>query len=206
MAVYRIGKQVLLLWVFVWCAKVIYWLGPGPGYLYSNTLQSIAGGYLIASCYSACKDTGTDRYASGISLLIFWERWSFITVGNAPTRTYQGRFVHRIVIWPNGSIAPYWDVSGMKRVTENGKLIFATWYRYTWILSSLNFATVLTAVRRIYPKEQIIFRAAQIRMLFGTISGYGYAGWLWGIELPLLRNCELIRLMVLVSSGTVSCL
>ena len=51
MAVYRrIGKRVLLLWVFgMMCQGNLLALDPDRVYLYSNTLQSIAMGYLIAS-------------------------------------------------------------------------------------------------------------------------------------------------------------
>ena len=49
-------------------------------------------------------------------------------------------------------------------------------------------------VRRIYPKEQIIFRAAHIGL------GMVIAGWLWGIELPVIKKLWTSS-MVLVSSG-----
>lgn len=51
MAVYRrIGKRVVLLWIFgMMCQGNLLALDPDRVYLYSNTLQSIAMGYLIAS-------------------------------------------------------------------------------------------------------------------------------------------------------------
>ena len=55
-------------------------------------------------------------------------------------------------------------------------------------------------VRRIYPKEQIIFRAVKLRMLFGIGLGMVIAGWLWGIELPVIKKLWTSS-MVLVSSG-----
>ena len=55
-------------------------------------------------------------------------------------------------------------------------------------------------VRRIYPKEQIIFRAAQITDVIRYWSGMVIAGWLWGIELPVIKKLWTSS-MVLVSSG-----
>ena len=51
MAVYRrIGKRVLLLWVFgMMCQGNLLGLDPDRIYLYSNTLQAIAMGYLISA-------------------------------------------------------------------------------------------------------------------------------------------------------------
>lgn len=118
MAVYRrIGKRVLLLWVFgMMCQGNLLALDPDRVYLYSNTLQSIAMGYLIASLLFLHVGIRVQIGIAAALLLIFGERWSLlqsVTMGEVRT--------HRIVIWPNGSIAPYWDVSGMGRRWRTGR-------------------------------------------------------------------------------------
>ncbi len=72
MAVYRrIGKRVVLLWVFgMMCQGNLLALDLGPGlFVFKYFAVDRFMGYLIASfVILACKDTGTDRY-SGISFI-----------------------------------------------------------------------------------------------------------------------------------------
>ena len=84
----------------------------------------------------------------------------------------------------------------------NDGVIFATWYRYTWILSSLNFGvTVLTGLFAGYIlKNKLYSERLKLRMLFGIGLGMVIAGWLWGIELPVIKKLWTSS-MVLVSSG-----
>lgn len=173
MAVYRrIGKRVLLLWVFgMMCQGNLLALDPDRVYLYSNTLQSIAMGYLIASLLFLHVRIRVQIGIAASLLLIFWGAMEFITVGNYGGGSYT----------PDSNLAEWIDRTVLGRfrdgaTVENGEVIFATWYRYTWILSSLNFGgnRVDRVVRRIYPKEQIIFRAAQITDVIRYWSGYGY--------------------------------
>ena len=158
-------------------------------------------GYLIASLLFLYVRIRVQIGIAAALLLIFWGAMEFITVGN-----YGEVRTHRIVIWPNGSIAPYWDVSGWGDGGER-EVIFATWYRYTWILSSLNFGvTVLTGLFAGYIlKNKLYSERLKLRMLFGIGLGMVIAGWLWGIELPVIKKLWTSS-MVLVSSGTVSCL
>ena len=170
--------------------------------MYSNTLQSIAMGYLIASLlFLSCRDTGTDRYSGG-SFINFWGAMEFITVGNDGGGSYT----------PDSNLAEWIDRTVLGRfrdgaTVENGEVIFATWYRYTWILSSLNFGvTVLTGLFAGYIlKNKLYSERLKLRMLFGIGLGMVIAGWLWGIELPVIKKLWTSS-MVLVSSGTVSCL
>ena len=84
MAVYRrIGKRVLLLWVFgMMCQGNLLALDPDRVYLYSNTLQSIAMGYLIASLLFLYVRIRVQIGIAAALLLIFWGAMEFITVGN----------------------------------------------------------------------------------------------------------------------------
>ena len=82
MAVYRrIGKRVLLLWVFgMMCQGNLLALDPDRVYLYSNTLQSIAMGYLIASLLFLHVRIRVQIGIAASLLLIFWGTMEFITV------------------------------------------------------------------------------------------------------------------------------
>ena len=84
MAVYRrIGKRVLLLWVFgMMCQGNLLALDPDRVYLYSNTLQSIAMGYLIASLLFLHVRIRVQIGIAAALLLIFWGTMEFNTVGN----------------------------------------------------------------------------------------------------------------------------
>ena len=75
-------------------------------------------------------------------LLAYWGAMQFITVDGYGGGNYT----------PDGNLAEWVDRTVLGRfrdaaVVENGQIVFAESYRYTWILSSLNFGvTVLTGV------------------------------------------------------------
>jgi predicted acyltransferase len=108
-------------------------------------------GYLIASLLFLHVRIRVQIGIAAALLLIFWGTMEFITVGNYGGGSYT----------PDSNLAEWIDRTVLGRfrdgaTVENGEVIFATWYRYTWILSSLG-GRVDRVVRRIYPKEQIIF-------------------------------------------------
>ena len=143
-AVYRrIIKRVILLWVFgMMCQGNLLGLDPDRIYFYSNTLQAIAMGYLIAAMLflhvRPAVQVGT---AVGL-LLVYWGVMQFVTIGSYG----GGNFT------PDGNLAEWIDRTVLGRfrdgaTVENGVVVFSESYRYTWILSSLNFGvTVLTGV------------------------------------------------------------
>ena len=129
--------------------------------------------------------------------LVSVQRAVFITVGNYGGGSYT----------PDSNLAEWIDRTVLGRfrdgaTVENGEVIFATWYRYTWILSSLNFGvTVLTGLFAGYIlKNKLYSERLKLRMLFGIGLGMVIAGWLWGIELPVIKKLWTSS-MVLVSSG-----
>lgn len=128
MAVYRrIGKRVLLLWVFgMMCQGNLLALDPDRVYLYSNTLQSIAMGYLIASLLFLHVRIRVQIGIAASLLLIFWGTMEFITVGNYGGGSYT----------PDSNLAEWIDRTVLGRfrdgaTVENGEVIFATWYLWT---------------------------------------------------------------------------
>ena len=138
----RILKRVLLLWIFgMMCQGNTLALDPQKIYLYSNTLQAIAMGYLISAVlFLHLERKGQIIVTSGL-LVIYWALMMFVRVDGFG----GGNFT------PDFNLAEYVDrvVLGRFRggVTVTGTGLDFGRYRYTWLLSSLNFGvTVMTGV------------------------------------------------------------
>ena len=194
----RILKRVVLLWIFgMMCQGNLLGLNPERIYLYSNTLQSIAMGYLISALLflhtSIKKQIGI---AAGL-LLTFWGCMELITIDGFGNGNYM----------PDGNLAEWIDCAILGRfrdaaTVQNGQVVFAPWYRYTWILSSLNFGvTVLTGTFAGYiikAKEWTPKKKLAYLFLIGALMVA--AGWIWGIWHPVIKKIW-TGSMVLVSSG-----
>lgn len=109
-------------------------LGLNPQYFrfYSNTLQAIASGYLIASMLMLHLSFRVQIVATCLLMLIYWIPMHF-----CGDYTAQGNFaemVDKAVLgrWRDGV---YWD--------EAGQWHFAPWYNYTWVWSSLTFGVTV---------------------------------------------------------------
>lgn len=198
MAVYRrIGKRVLLLWVFgMMCQGNLLGLDPDRIYLYSNTLQAIAMGYLIAAMLFLHVRLSVQVGVSVALLLIYWVAMQFITVDGFGGGNYTA----------NGNLAEWIDRAVLGRfrdgaVVNNGQVVFAEWYRYTWILSSLNFGvTVLTGLFAGHILKSRNTEKKKMTLLFGIGVAMVAAGWLWGLQMPVIKKIWTSS-MVLVSSG-----
>ena len=108
----------------------------------------------------------------------------FITVGNYGGGAYT----------PDSNLAEWIDRTVLGRfrdgaTVENGEVIFATWYRYTWILSSLNFiVTVMTGLFAGYIAKDATEGKHKLRVYFGIGAGMDLAGWTWGLVFPVIKN------------------
>ena len=197
-AVYRrIVKRVALLWIFgMMCQGNLLGLDPDRIYLYSNTLQAIAMGYLIAAMLFLHVRLSVQIGTAVALLLVYWGAMQFITVDGYGGGNYT----------PDGNLAEWVDRTVLGRfrdaaVVENGQVVFAESYRYTWILSSLNFGvTVLTGLFA----GQILKSAMDQKRKWQWLLGIGVAmvalGWLWGLQFPVIKKIWTSS-MVLVSSG-----
>lgn len=194
----RIGKRVLLLWLFgMMCQGNLLALDPERIYLYSNTLQSIAVGYLIAAIlFLHVRKSVQIGIAVGL-LLVYWAAMAFIAVDGYGNGIYT----------PDGNLAEWIDRTVLGRFRDgasvvDGRVVFADWYHYTWILSSLNFGvTVLTGVFAGYIlKDKTYSPSLKLRLLFGIGVAMVVLGWCWGIWLPVIKKLWTSS-MVLVSSG-----
>jgi len=194
----RILKRVLLLWIFgMMCQGNLLGLDPDKIYLYSNTLQAIAAGYLIAAVFFLNTEWKFQVGAAAALLLIYWGAMEWITAGTYGGGNYT----------PDGNLAEWIDRAVLGRfrdaaTVEGGQVIFAEGYRYTWILSSLNFGvTVLTGVfAGQILKNKSLPPKRKLRLLLITGVGLVAAGWLWHFQLPVIKKIWTSS-MVLVTSG-----
>lgn len=192
----RILKRVALLWLFgIMCQGNFLSLDTTRIFFYSNTLQAIAAGYLISAVLLIhFQQRGQLIVTSGL-LLLYWVLLTFVQVDGFG----GGNFT------PDFNLAEYVDRTVLGRfrdgvtVTESG-LDFGQ-YRYTWIISSLNFGvTVMTGV---FAGQLLKSNLPKIKKLqYLLIGGVAMiiAGQLWGLQMPVIKKIWTSS-MTLFSSG-----
>lgn len=194
----RILKRVVLLWIFgMMCQGNLLGLDPDRIYLYSNTLQAIAAGYLISAVLFLNTGIKGQIIAAATLLLAYWGAMEFVSAGGYGGGNYT----------PDGNLAEWMDRSVLGRFRDratvvDGEVVFGKHYRYTWILSTLNFGvTVLTGVfaGHILKNKEIIQKRKML-LLFAIGLGMTVAGWLWNLQMPVIKKIWTSS-MVLVSSG-----
>jgi predicted acyltransferase len=184
-SIYRkVAYRVVVLWVLGMVAQghlLLFTLGNFQ--IYSNTLQSIAAGYLIASIALVEMPVRWQVGLAAALLVVFWALMMFVPVPD----------VGAGVITPQGNLAMWVDTVILGRFRDGTN--------YTWILSSLGFgATTLMGVlaghllRGPKPKE----RKALLLAVSGVVCLF--AGWLWGFEFPIIKHIWTSS-MVLWSGG-----
>lgn len=193
----RLAKRILLLWIFgMMCQGNLLALDPNTIYLYSNTLQAIATGYLITALLFLFTSRRTQIITAVVLLLVYWTAMQFITVDGYGGGNYT----------PQGNLAEWIDNTVLGRFRDtaqviDGKMVVADWYHYTWILSSLNFGvTVLTGLFAGYIAKDKIEEKKKLKLYFGTGITMVIAGWLWNFQMPVIKTIWTSS-MVLVSSG-----
>ena len=194
----RILKRVTLLWIFgMMCQGNLLALNPDRIYLYSNTLQSIAMGYLIASLLYLHTRIRTQIIIAATLLLSFWGAMELITIQGYGGGNYT----------PDGNLAEWVERMALGRFRDgasivNGEVAFPDWYRYTWILSSPNFGvTVLTGTFAGYILKEKAWTPER-KLTWLVIIGVSMViiGWTWHIWHPVIKKLWTSS-MVLVSSG-----
>lgn len=140
----RILKRVIILWLFgMMCQGNLLGLDPSRIYVYSNTLQAIAAGYLVAALLYMVSSVRVQIVVAVALLAVYWGGMELISVdgyggGDYTAKANFAEWVDRICL------GRFRDGAS---VGSDGEVIFAPWYNYTWIWSSLTFAvTVMTGV------------------------------------------------------------
>ena len=107
-------------------------LDPQMFRFYSNTLQAIASGYLIASMLILHLGQRAQIIATCMLMLIYWIPMHFC--GGYTADGNFAEMVDRAVLGSHRD-GVYWD--------EQGEWHFASWYHYTWLWSSLTFGVTV---------------------------------------------------------------
>lgn len=194
----RLAKRVLLLWLLGMVVQGnLLSLDPSCLYLYTNTLQAIAAGYLIAALLFTNTRVRTQVVVAILLLLGYWAAMEFVTIGGYGGGSYA----------PESNLAEWIDRTVLGRfrdgagVDEAGQVVFAPWYHYTWVLSTATFG--VTALTGVFAGSIARTSWAGMRKVLVYV-GVGVAmvalGWLWDLQMPVIKTIWTSS-MVLVSSG-----
>ena len=194
---FRLGKRVLLLWIFGMMVQGnLMALDPDRIYFFTNTLQAIAVGYFFSAIIYLHTSWKTQIGIAVALLLTFWGAMEFITIGGYGGGDYT----------PHGNLAEGIDTMVLGRFRDtaqiiDGQVVVKESYTYTWILSSLNFVvTVLSGVLA----GQVLksSRSKQTKVSSLLIAGIAMValGWTWDMVHPVIKHIW-TGSMVFVSSG-----
>ncbi len=193
----RLLKRFVLLWLLgMICQGNLLALDPGRIYLYSNTLQAIATGYVVAALFYVFMSARSQVMVAVALLLAYWGVMEFVSVDGCGGGNYM----------PGTNMAEWIDNAVLGRFRDSaqvidGQVVVAPWYHYSWLLSSLGFiVTVMTGVfaGMIIRLATTDNRKALLMALIGV--GMLVAAWLWSAWLPIIKRIWTSS-MVLFSSG-----
>ncbi|HAZ03009.1 MAG: DUF5009 domain-containing protein [Bacteroidetes bacterium GWF2_42_66] len=192
----RILKRVLLLWIFgMMCQGNLLSFDSGRIFLFSNTLQAIAIGYLIAAVLLMHFNRNGQIMITAGLLLSYWALLSFVKIGDWG----GGQF------GPDNNLAEYIDRAVLGRFRD-GSTVTVTGidfgkYRYTWLVSSLNFGvTVMTGVFAGQLLKGSLSKVKKLQYLLVIGVALIVAGQLWGLQMPIIKKIWTSS-MTLYSSG-----
>ena len=196
---WRIVRRVLLLWLFgMVCQGNLLDLNLSCVYLYSNTLQSIAVGYLVSAIMFLHTGWNTRFVFSLVLLLLYWVVMLFVSVDGYGGGDYT----------PDGNLAEWVDLVVLGRfrdgayLLEDGTTIFSPFYHYTWILSSGNFVVSVmsgTLVGEFLKNNRIDEKKKAYLIIFAGVV-LVVLGYAWGIDFPIIKKIWTSS-MVVLSTG-----
>lgn len=195
-ALRRIARRFVSLWLLgMVCQGNLLTLDPSQIRIFSNTLQAIAVGYAASALLYLYTSPRTQLAVCAALLLAYWGAMEFVRIDGFGGGDYGLR-----------NLAERIDAAALGRLRDQTQLVdghpvTAEWYRYTWILSSLNFAaTVLTGLfaGRIV-RSGGDGRRTTLRLLAAGAACVA-AGWAWGTVHPVIKTIW-TGSMVLLSSG-----
>ena len=176
----RVVKRFVLLFVFGMLVQGnILALNPDRIYIYSNTLQAIAVGYLLTVpmvLYLKPKQ----QVIAIVALLVAY---------SLPMHLYGD--------WSaQGNLACVIDKAVLGRfrdgsvIADDGSVMFAAWYDYTWLLSSLTFCctVALGSLAGDITKRGNGNRVATVKKLLIIGVSLVVAGLLSGIAQPIIKR------------------
>ena len=142
-------------------------------HIYSNTLQAIAAGYIIAAIIMLNLGIRWQIAATGILLLLFWALMMLVPVPGHGAG----------VLTPDGNLAIYID-----RIIF-GRFIDGTNPPYTWILSGITFGcTVMLGVMAGHLLRSQKSGKTKVLWLLAAGGGCIVAGLLWHLRFPIIKH------------------
>jgi predicted acyltransferase len=186
----HIIKRVILLWILGMAVQ-----GNLLGYnwsnikFYSNTLQAIASGYLIAAFLILYLRVQWQAVGVVVLMLLYWAFLTLVPVpGFGPG-----------VITPEGNFAIYFD-----------KLVFGTHQdgtTYSWIISSLNFgATTMLGVFSGYLLQSEMKTMRKAAWLAAAGAGLMVLGSIWHVFFPSVKHIWTSSFVLFSGGLSVLCL
>jgi predicted acyltransferase len=178
---FKIIRRVIILWVLGMIAQgnLLQVLGtavqgdfnPAKLHFYSNTLQAIASGYLVASLVMLNVGIAGQLVATAALLLGFWALMALVP--------FPGHAAG--VLEPHANLARYVDVALLGRFRDGST--------YTWILSSMGFsASVLLGVQAGHTLLSSKTPFVKLLMLIAAGLGCLGLGWAWGLWFPIIKH------------------
>lgn len=198
----RMARRVALLWLLGMVLQGnLLGMDPQRLYLFSNTLQAIAVGYLFASLlYMRFSWKVQACVASGL-MVAYWAVMTFCSTEGWGLVFGDGSYA-----FP-GNMAEYIDRVTLGRFRDgvtwsDGAWSFASWYDNTWILSSLTF--IVTVMTGVFAGEILLLsrnsrQSLQRLVVFGSamLAGAWLLAW---AGIPVVKRIWTPS-MVLLSSG-----
>lgn len=168
----HIIKRFLILWVLGMMVQGnLLTYDPENFKFYSNTLQAIAAGYLIACVFILYLSVRLQILASIGLMMIYWVVMAVVPVPGAGANVYL----------PEQNIALYFDKLLLGRFQDGTT--------YTWILSSLNFgATAMLGVFAGYLLKSAHPSKYKFRALVIAGAGMIILGKLWHPAHPIIKH------------------
>lgn len=154
-------------------------LNPKYIYLYTNTLQAIASGYLIASMVVLHMSFRWQIVATAALLVVY-----SIPMMLCGDYTPEGNFAEQVdrLVLGRFRDGVYWN--------EDGSWSFSPHYTYTWIWSSLTFG--VTVLLGYFAGKITKDWKADGRKVVSLLGGIGLAlvlaGWLWSFDMPVIKR------------------
>lgn len=153
-------------------------LDPKSIRLYTNTLQAIAAGYVIAAIFLLHLSQKWQIAATFFLLAVYWA-----------LLTFCGDFT------PDGNMAEYIDKIVLGRFRDgvsyagNGIWQFSASYHYTWVLTSLVFG--VTTMLGVFAGQIMKYGKNKItnsKILFLIGLSLLLSGWLLGFQTPIIKR------------------
>jgi len=146
--------------------------------IYTNTLQAIAVGYIIAAMLILHLSKRWQLIFTLFLLICYWVLLTFMgdfsrdgNFAEAVDRTILGRFRDGVYY------------------AEDGSWHFADWYRYTWVLTSLVFG--VTTMLGVFAGQIMKSGKDKLRnskRLFIVGIGLLFSGWLLSFQTPIIKQ------------------